>query len=69
MFQLRLQGADDLWACNLLQNTQKKKIQEHYAQMLKKYPPITTHWENVIIDDKVSVLLATNGIFSIHFSS
>ena len=62
---LHLQGVQSLLACNLLQQGQKSYIQKHYAVMLQKYPPITTHWENLRINDNLSVKIGTNGEFLI----
>lgn len=62
---LHLQGVQSLWSCNLLEQTQKSDIQKHYAEMLKKYPPITTHWENLKLNDRLSVKIGTDGNFVI----
>lgn len=62
-----VQGVQNLLACELLEESQKITIQRHYASMLKKYPPLTTHWENLKINNTVSVKIATDGVFSIYF--
>lgn len=60
---LHLKGVQSLLACDFLQQGQKSYIQKHYAAMLQKYPPITTHWENIKINDSLSVKIGTNGEF------